>query len=815
LPASKGSPPALEELSLAFPNLELLEFIGQGGMGFVYKARQPKLNRFVALKILPQSLAADPSFAERFVREGRLLARLSHPQIVSVHDFGQANGFFFLLMEYVDGVNLRQVMKAGRMEPAKALTIVPKLCEALQYAHSEGVLHRDIKPENILLDTKGRVKIADFGIAKLLVEAAGEPELTTGGAALGTPHYMAPEQIERPDQVDHRADVYSLGVVFYEMLTGELPIGRFAPPSEKASVDPRLDDVVLRTLEKERERRTQSAGEVKTQVENVASGQTMEPRDNERSQNPASSAREKRLPVILAVAAAIVLVSSLVMFLKLGRGQSPQGQAALTKEPVTKTVLLTRGTNQFVGDSMELRSVVLWCDTTLGPGEMLLGMVRGADGSLNEARTLLFTRCAPGQRRTSTSFSWFFGPPYNTGFDQSAADLAVAQIATKTSDKPLVLKAGELLEVFSVTNQAGAAMTGYVQFVRSVPERVAADSPSATKPHAIVHIRNHNPHVRSIDYSAAVPSGYALRATASMGEASTFFAPSKKPGENKARPGLEAADYHSSWFFPTLSTGNVRLDPARLRAQQGIFAEQLKILAERGPLKVALGEPLEVFAITNANGEVFQGFLELSDSSAVLNPAPALAQYPRAATRVRSNPKSAASRFPGLDVTTGLPVESQTDGTALPRIDPATGLPVASEISAARRVDPATGLVTPANGSSTKTFAPDTQADLLQEARELANKGEYERALQCYLSYYERSRSSSIARPPLVSALTDWVALGQKYPKARQALTDIQERGMQAFSQGQGSLESFNELLQVNTALHEGEKTVALFKALA
>jgi len=131
-------------------------------------------------------------------------------------------------------------------------------------------VHRDIKPENILLDKKGRVKIADFGLAKLLDRPATVYALTQAGQRMGTPHYMAPEQIEHPDQVDHRADIYSLGVVFYEMLTGELPIGRFAPPSQKVQVDVRLDDVVLRTLEKEPQRRYQHASEVKTDVETIA-----------------------------------------------------------------------------------------------------------------------------------------------------------------------------------------------------------------------------------------------------------------------------------------------------------------------------------------------------------------------------------------------------------------------------------------------------------------------------------------------------------------------------------------------------------------
>jgi len=157
-------------------------------MGVVYKARQPRLDRLVALKLLPQSLAADAAFAERFNREARVLARLNHPNIVTVHDFGQSGGFFYLLMEFVDGVNLRQAMQAGRFTPQQAMMLVPKICEALQFAHDEGILHRDIKPENILLDTKGRVKIADFGIAKLVGEARENLTLTVSGMALGTPH---------------------------------------------------------------------------------------------------------------------------------------------------------------------------------------------------------------------------------------------------------------------------------------------------------------------------------------------------------------------------------------------------------------------------------------------------------------------------------------------------------------------------------------------------------------------------------------------------------------------------------------------------
>jgi tRNA A-37 threonylcarbamoyl transferase component Bud32 len=269
-PAAGFVPPMIEELARHFPQLEVLELLGKGGMGAVYKARQPGLDRLVAIKILPPEVGRDPAFAERFTREARALARLGHPNIVSVYDFGQRDGLFYIVMEYVDGVNLRQAILAGGMSPEQALAIVPQICDALQFAHDEGIVHRDIKPENILLDKRGRVKIADFGLAKLFGTAADQT-LTGEHQVMGTLRYMAPEQLEGTHAVDHRADIYSLGVVFYELLTGELPIGRFAPPSKKVQIDVRLDEVVLRALEKEPEHRYQHASQVKSEVEAIRS----------------------------------------------------------------------------------------------------------------------------------------------------------------------------------------------------------------------------------------------------------------------------------------------------------------------------------------------------------------------------------------------------------------------------------------------------------------------------------------------------------------------------------------------------------------
>lgn len=269
-------PPSIESVRAAFPHLEVTTLIGSGGMGAVFQARQPQLDRFVALKILPTELADQPGFSERFQSEAQLLAKLSHPHIVTIHDFGQAGGFYFLLMEFVDGVNLRQLLQTKRLTPKEALSIVPPVCDALQCAHDHGIVHRDIKPENLLINKNGVVKIADFGIAKiihssadLVVGSCAEQTGESASLAQGTPDYAAPEQSN--GHADHRADIYSLGVVLYEMLTGERPTEKLEAPSKRVQVDIRIDEIVLRALEKTPELRFQTAAAFRTQVELFAS----------------------------------------------------------------------------------------------------------------------------------------------------------------------------------------------------------------------------------------------------------------------------------------------------------------------------------------------------------------------------------------------------------------------------------------------------------------------------------------------------------------------------------------------------------------
>jgi tRNA A-37 threonylcarbamoyl transferase component Bud32 len=259
------APPA-DQLSRLIPQVEVLQLLGQGGMGAVYKARQAKLDRLVALKVLPSEPGRDSAFATRFAREARALAKLNDPHIVAIHDFGESGGLFYFLMEFVDGVNLRHLLKAGPLPPAEVFSVVMQICDALQYAHDEGVVHRDIKPENVLVDKRGRVKIADFGLAKLLGQTATDRALTASQQVMGTWNYMAPEQIEHPLRVDHRAEIYSLGVMYYEMLTGGLPLGHFAVPSQRAPVDARTDVVILRALAKEPEQRYQHIHEMKAAI---------------------------------------------------------------------------------------------------------------------------------------------------------------------------------------------------------------------------------------------------------------------------------------------------------------------------------------------------------------------------------------------------------------------------------------------------------------------------------------------------------------------------------------------------------------------
>lgn len=267
--------PLPEELqALLAPRYLVDGFLGQGGMGAVYKGHQMPLGRPVAIKILTKRTEPDDyGFEERFKREAYAMAAITHPNIVQVYDCGDVgDNFLFISMELVEGGDLSDALKDGRVTPEVALRLIPQICDGLQAAHDRGIIHRDIKPPNIFLTKDGRAKVADFGLAKGLdVEGT---MLTKAGLGMGTPDYAAPEQYDDVPDLDHRVDIYALGVMMYQMLTGRLPRGTSMKlPSQIAGVDARIDYVVAKAMAAEREERYQSAAALKAALgEITASG---------------------------------------------------------------------------------------------------------------------------------------------------------------------------------------------------------------------------------------------------------------------------------------------------------------------------------------------------------------------------------------------------------------------------------------------------------------------------------------------------------------------------------------------------------------
>ena len=258
-----------------------MERVAAGGMGEVFRAQDAVLAREVAIKVLHRSLAGDPQFVDRFRREARAAAVLSHPNIVAVYDWGAVDGIYYMVMEFVRGRGVRDLLNAnGRLEPAQAAEIVRQTLLALEAAHAQGIVHRDIKPENILVSTTGVVKVADFGLAR----AFADGRATQVGTVQGTVQYLSPEQI-RGEPADPRSDLYALGVVTYELLTGALPFtgetamsiaykhlsGRVPKPSNTIpGIPAELDGFVLSATERDRELRPESAGEMRRDLASIA-----------------------------------------------------------------------------------------------------------------------------------------------------------------------------------------------------------------------------------------------------------------------------------------------------------------------------------------------------------------------------------------------------------------------------------------------------------------------------------------------------------------------------------------------------------------
>jgi serine/threonine-protein kinase len=252
----------LTEQSLAgrqFGPYEVLEELGSGGMGKVYRAKNVMLERIVALKTLTPLLSADEGFVQRFLKEARVAARLNHPNIVQIYDFGCVEGIHYLAMEYVDGLSLRALLKRGRFSERDAIQVVRQAVRALGVAHALGIVHRDVKPDNLMLTSRGELKLVDLGIAKR-VDEEGQG-LTQTGQAVGTPHYISPEQIRGLKDIDARSDIYSLGATFYHLVTGQAPykgtsgalvmsMHLTAPLPDPRQFEPSLSEGLCRVLRK-------------------------------------------------------------------------------------------------------------------------------------------------------------------------------------------------------------------------------------------------------------------------------------------------------------------------------------------------------------------------------------------------------------------------------------------------------------------------------------------------------------------------------------------------------------------------------------
>jgi serine/threonine protein kinase len=335
-------------------NYQILEEIGRGGMAIVYRAYQPSLNRYVAVKVLPSQFAFDEQFVERFQREARAAAGLRHPNIVVIHDVGHQEGTYYLVMEYLQGRTLKQLIEEeGPLPQRRVARIVEQLADALDYAHQRGFVHRDVKPANIFVGEGDRVTLTDFGIAK----AASETQhLTRTGTLMGTPEYMSPEQAEG-GRVDHRTDLYALGVVLYQMLVGRVPFSATTPhavlykhvhepPPPPKQINPKLssavESLILRAVAKRPEQRFQRGRELTVAMQAALAGKApARPPPIPPPTRPGTTASQQRSPlvwILAGIAAALVLLLG-GLFLILGGDESDESRLPSTTHTSTSEVV--------------------------------------------------------------------------------------------------------------------------------------------------------------------------------------------------------------------------------------------------------------------------------------------------------------------------------------------------------------------------------------------------------------------------------------------------------------------------------------------
>jgi predicted Ser/Thr protein kinase len=772
MPAAQPPLPP-EQIAPHFPQLEILECLGRGGMGVVYKARQKSLNRFVALKLLAPERVRDAKFAERFAREAQALAALSHPNIVTIYDFGQAGGFYYLLMEFVDGVNLRQLLRARKFMPEEALAIVPPLCDALQFAHDRGIVHRDIKPENLLLDKTGKVKVADFGIAKMLGEpltpalspsdgarvgTPGEGLSLTGEQTLGTPSYSAPEQKSDPQRVDSRADIYSLGVVFYEMLTGELPGKKIEPPSKKVQIDVRLDEIVLRALEKKPELRYQQVSEVKTMVETIAATPPGSSRGNEARTEKAESG--KRKAEIAPRFSRTAIGGFCFVLLAVGLFGSATAINLIAPTPRLPTGEILRNTPAELVSAVLLVASVLCFLIFTSYGWIAVTRIRRSAGQIYGLWLAVFDGLL---------------------FPLLALDAVIVGLNVELvlySFSRLDVPASRFLFILGLLPAAGVVpvldffISRHVWLMVNKPLDGAANGKTEVKP----------------------ASGTAL------GIAGGILAVA-----------ILMAALLGTWLCERQKQASLAREQASLLRQATIRQQQ-----ERADEYLARVRTLTAFP-----GDTDTNIIPLIQMQDV----PLLITIEHLARQMQMNyamePTLAAELENAPTVT--IRWENLTAGQALTALldsrdlqlieNPQTG--VARIVKKTADISPQ-----PANASAetwSPELAPGEKPDfqkILESARALMDEGSYEESLQHYLWYFDHSRNDTGQRGVRLSfALSYWTELGRRYPKAKQALVEIRDADVRQLSDG-GYSDLFQEVAGINQYLGDDAATLVLFQKI-
>jgi len=825
------TPPTPEEIADQFPQFEITECLGRGGMGVVYKARQKSLDRWVAIKVLAPERSGEEKFAERFAREAATLAKLNHPNIVTVHDFGETGAIFYIVMEYVDGVNLRDLLRDGKMDPKQALAIVPPICDALQYAHDKGIVHRDIKPENLLLDREGRVKIADFGIAAL-VGAGGEPA--------GTPPYMAPEQVEPRSEVDHRADIYALGVVLYEMLTGERPGKQIEAPSKKVQIDVRLDEIVLRALERKPELRYQQASDVKTMVETIVTTPLPQNASAEVAPEGVSTAGSPSKVSLCYITTPEHLRSFRGRFINIykGKGELRLDSEALSFHSGWPTVTIPLSSIRKLAQG----------DYPYSAKPVPLHYIAVTFAERGEERTLLFTpvihevMLPDAANKLGTEWLAAIQDAFlaNTGRALSLERSDIGQdrfwviktfLATAVSCTiglwtiPLVLHQrlpNQLSEWLPMTALITAlAITALFLFVRWWQRRFASIGLVAMLIIALP--------IAVISFSVAAI--LAIRSVKALHRALTGE-PAKTPQAKDQLPRQLTQEGWQLWQARKLAEAEakfqeaVRLAPGDANAWNGLGWAQFNAgnskSAEQAFLKSIGIEPTQPGAL-NGLGQIYLSQRKYDDAEKFLlkaAPQAPAAWFGLARLYLLEGKYSQAESWAQKIEDSG-----QADEVAKKMLEAAKarklsdGLRLMIEPAPANKSSQAQPANSAVRGDTwSPTLAPDEKPNfqnIRTEADTLMNQGRFDEALQRHIWYFNHALEYGESNPVRLSfGLMGWGELARRYPPARQALIDIRNRDAQLFSNGGGCFNLFLEVTNVNRTLREDDATVALFNSV-